>query len=254
MQSHEDGIDRRIKEEIERLKRENPDIGDVIGSIVLINHSEGRVEKFLESGTTQTVEEYFQRVVRYYQECHELIKKLESNDPSSWELFLQKLGKWAYNFLRKKGVPVEVGRYQIADDCAHEAGARLANIRFPYDVHYDSWACRVAHNVCLNYIRRHTEKLDVIDIDLTETADWLEAFSIPSDTKRTDNRLDLLDAIDELNSEDRKKFIHLYYFEGEDFDEIAKILNRTKNALYKLHFDALENLRKILQERGDNNG
>lgn len=254
MHSDEEDVVRRIKKEIERLKREKPEFGDIIGSIVRLNHAEGRVGKFLESGTTQTVEEYFQRVVRYYQECHEFIEHLESNDLVAWEDFLRKLGKWAYSFLRKKEVPVEVGRSQIADDCAHEAGARLANIRFPYDVHYDSWACRLTHNVCLNYIRKHTEKLDYVDIDMGEMAEWLETFSNPSDTKRADKRMDLLNAIDQLNSEDRKTFILLYYFEGADFDEIAELLNRTKNALYKLHYDALENLRKILQERGDKGG
>jgi RNA polymerase sigma factor (sigma-70 family) len=74
----------------------------------------------------------------------------------------------------------------------------------------------------------------------------LEALSNPSGTIQSDKRLDLLDAIDQLSSEDRRTIILLYYFEGKDFDEIAEVLDRTKNALYKLHFDALENLRKIL--------
>ena len=62
--------------------------------------------------------------------------------------------------------------------------------------------------------------------------------------------MDLLSAVNKLNSEDRKRFIQLYYFEGLGFQEIAKILDRTTNALYKLHFDALENLRKILLDEG----
>jgi RNA polymerase sigma factor (sigma-70 family) len=246
MAGDEDEIIKWIKSELERIKKEEPAIGEAIGPIVLLNLAEGRVEKFLENGTTQTVEEYIQRVVHYYKADNEFVQKLKAEDAAAWEAFLRKLGKWAYAFLRRKGVPVEVGRYQIADDCAHESGARLANIRFPYDVQYDGWACRVTHNVCLNYIRKHTDKLEYVDYDLTETAEWLEALSNPSGTIQSDKRLDLLDAIDQLSSEDRKTFILLYYFEGKDFDEIAEVLDRTKNALYKLHFDALENLRKIL--------
>lgn len=252
MPRDDEAIIKRIKIELERIKDEEPEIGEAVAPIVLLNLAEGRIEKFLDSGTSLTVEEYIQRVVKYYGECWEDIRKLEEEDQTAWEEFLNKLGKWAYAFLRRKEVPESVGRYQIADDCAHEAGARLANIRFPYDVHYDSWACRVTHNVCLNYIRQNTEKIKYADFDLTEMADWLEALSKPDDTHRADQRLDLLAAIDQLSSEDRKKFILLHYFEGKDFDEIAEILERTKNALYKLHFDALENLRKILIERGNN--
>ncbi len=254
MQGDYGGIVKQVKIELERLKREEPELAEVIGSIVLLNLAEGRIEKFLESGTTETVAEYVQRVVHFYHESHETLQQLEAEEPAAWADFLQKLGKWAFAFLRRKGVPEHVGRIQIADDCAHEAGARLANIRFPYDTPYDSWACRVTHNVCLNYIRKHTEKLKYADVDLSEMTEWLEALSNPADTERSDKRLDLLDAIEQLNSGDRKKFILLYYFEGKDFDEIAEVLDRTKNALYKLHFDALENLRKILQERGDNSG
>ena len=254
MQGDESETVRCIKDELERIKKENPALGEAVAPIVLLNLAEGRVEKFLESGTTQTVEQYIQRVVRYYLKCHESIRLLEAEQEEAWQEFIQKLVKWAYAFLRRKGVPEHIGRAQIADDCGHEAGARLANIRFPYDVHYDSWSCRVTHNVCLNYIRKHTEKLEYVDLDLSEVSEWLAASSKPADTIQADKRMDLLNAIDQLYSEDRKTFILLYYFEGKDFDEIAEILDRTKNALYKLHFDALENLRKILHDRGDNSG
>lgn len=43
-------------------------------------------------------------------------------------------------------------------------------------------------------------------------------------------------------------WIRLYTFSQYTFDEIAAAMNKNKNALYKLHFDALENLREIWLE------
>lgn len=240
-----------LKVVIETIKRHEPEIGEAVGQVLLANLAEGRVEKFLNSGTSQTVGEYGHRVCNYYKEHHDYIRELQAEEVDAWKELLIKLRKWAYAFIRKKGVPVQADRFQIAEDCANEAGARLANIRFPYDIHYDSWACRVDQNVCLNYIRRHTDKLEYVDLDLSETDEWLRAFSNPDRTTHSDNRIDLLAAIEQLGSEDRQHFIYLHYFEGKSFSEIADILGRTKNALYKLHFDALENLRKIYQEQRD---
>lgn len=253
MHRNGDDILEELEVEIERLRVEEPEIGAVVGSILLENRADGRIEKFFNSKTEDTVSDYVDRVVKYYKKCNGYVSRIESDDEVAWDHLLEKLRKWAYAFLKKKGVPFQADLFQIANDCANDACLRLLNVRFPFDVHYESWACRVVQNVTLNYIRQHTDKIEYADIDLNEAHEWLQALSVPDGASRVENRIDLLDAISQLNSEDRQRFILLYYFSGKSFVEIAEILDRTLNALYKLHFDALENLRKILGEASDNN-
>ncbi len=253
MEKDENGRIEELKLEIIKLEMKEPEIGPELETILLDNWADGRIEKFFNSQTEDRLYDYICRVVKYYKKCHQLVSKIEAGNDAAWEQLLEKLSKWAYSFLKRKGLPSYVDLMQVAVDCANDSGARLMNIRFPYDVHYESWACRVVQNVCLNYIRKNTDRLAYVDYnsDLSETDEWLHELSVPSGTYRAENRMDLLDAIGQLNSDDRQRFIILYYFEGKSFLEIAEILERTPNALYKLHFDALENLRKVYGEEGD---
>lgn len=253
---HQNGANRKedLRFELEKLKKMEPEKGAKISIIVMNNWADGRVDKFFKNKTEESSYNYICRVDNYYSICHEFVSQIDSGDEDAWNELLVKLRKWAYVFLRTKGLPNHLNLIEIANDCANDAGGRLVNIRFPYDVHYDSWCCRVVQNVCFNYIRQHTDKKMYadFDMDLSETDEWLRELSISDETKSAEMRLDLLDAIEELSSEDRKLFIILYYFEGRSFAEISEILERTPNALYKLHFDALENLRKILEDKGYN--
>jgi RNA polymerase sigma factor (sigma-70 family) len=258
VQMHRNG-DERFEElilEIERIMEEEPEIGATVGSILLENWSDGRIEKFFNSKTEDSVGDYADRVVKYYKKCHWAVYKVETGDAEAWGYILDKLRRWAYSFIKKKSLPFHVDLYQVATDCAHDAGARLMNIRFPFDVHYESWACRVVQNICYNYIRQHADKVEYVDLDsdLSETVEWLRDMNLPDGLDRAEKRMDLMEAVSQLNSEDRRRFIILYYFQGKSFKQISQILDRTPNAIYKLHFDSLENLRKIFSANGDNIG
>lgn len=248
MQKDEDGLLKELKFEIEKLMEVEPEIGPDVSRILIDNWADGRIEKFFNSKTEDSVYDYACRVVKYYKKCHPFVLKIERGHPAAWDMLLEKMSKWAFWFFRKKGLPDYLDFVQISNDCANDAGARLINIRFPYDVHFESWACRVVQNVCLNHIRQFADKLDYADYDsdLSEIDERLHELGVQSGAESVDKRMDLIAAIDQLSSEDRKLFILLYYFEGKSFREISVILDRTMNALYKLHFDALENLRKIL--------
>jgi len=85
-------------------------------------------------------------------------------------------------------------------------------------------------------------------VSLDEYDGWLHNLanlSAEDETERLTLRHDLQRAVEELPTEARREFIHLYYFKQYSFDEVADRMDKNKNALYKLHFDALENLREI---------
>ena len=49
---------------------------------------------------------------------------------------------------------------------------------------------------------------------------------------------------------EHRAFIHLMYFEEQDYDEIANILGKTKKQLYNISQSAKSNLKTILQKEG----
>ena len=58
-------------------------------------------------------------------------------------------------------------------------------------------------------------------------------------------RQELVVALEQLSSAARRQLIVLHYFQGFTLPEIADKLGKTISATYKLHFDALAELRKI---------
>jgi DNA-directed RNA polymerase specialized sigma24 family protein len=57
-----------------------------------------------------------------------------------------------------------------------------------------------------------------------------------------------LEAVEQLSSDARRELIIQLYFSDYSFKEIAEKLNKSLNATYKVHFDALNELRDILDE------
>jgi RNA polymerase sigma factor (sigma-70 family) len=120
---------------------------------------------------------------------------------------------------------------------------------YPYDCEFEAWACVVTQHVCYHYMEREHGSNAIDTIDLSKIEEWLESpgdeleeGSLNADVIRKDQ---LLGAIGQL-SEARKAVIFLHYFEGQSLAQIAADLKLPNNTIYKRHFDALKQLRKIL--------
>ena len=243
---------------LQYLDGEFGDTPEAIEHILRANIKEGRAQSFLEKEHTPA--QYVERVLRYYQEWHEHVYQLQVVKASArWEPFYVLLQKWAYAFLRRRGFPAYGDRYEHAVACAGEAAATILSTRFPFDVHFERWAYVILQNICYRHIGRHWNSPDVLHrnpVALDDFDDWVHNL-VPPDTRDDMSlaglRHDLLQALEALGSDARKEFLLHYYFHHRDFAEISVIMNRTKNALYKLHFDALAELRKIWHEKQDNN-
>jgi hypothetical protein len=94
---HIDGEDilEELEVEIERLCVEEPEIGAAVGSILRDNWADGRLEKFFNSKTEDTVSDYVDRVVKYYKKCNGYVSRIESDDEVAWDHLLEKLRTWA---------------------------------------------------------------------------------------------------------------------------------------------------------------
>ena len=247
-------IEFALEKAIQKLAEERgQQLAKAIASIVFANLERGRVQYYLNIQLNCSPADYVHRVVNYYEQWHDyLIQVQVEQQRDVWEQLYEKLQKWAYNHMRRKGFPPQSNeRYQHAVDCAAEAGSKLLHARFPYDVDFDPWACVLLQNISDKYMARVRKQYQaalehLVSVD--KWSGWLEQLqnpSSPNEEETIELHYDLLRAIEQLSSEARKQVILLHYFEEYSFKQIADKLGKSYGAVHKLHFDALNNLRKI---------
>ena len=250
-----------IEQALHRLaEQRGSELATAVASITFTNLGKGRVQNFLER-QGYSPSDYVWRVADKYEQWHDHLYAVQIEKRADvWPPLYEQLQKWAFHYLPRIGYPSYASRderLQQAQVCAAEASLVLINAFFPYDVNFDPWACILLQNVARKEMDRRVKpnlEAQKQEIELDAWDDWLQNLLNPADgdeQRLVDLRTDLLGAIGQLSSEDRQQFILLYYFEGQTFKEIAAKMNRRLNALYKLHSDALENLRKILKENRD---
>jgi RNA polymerase sigma factor (sigma-70 family) len=213
--------------------------------IIQANYRSGRAQRFSRAlPEKEPLLAYGRRVVAYYQSEQPIVTQLllEKNEPA-WETFFITLQKWAYSFLRKRGfAPSPTHRYEQAVICATQAATRLLELRFPYDVVFQAWACVVTQNTCRHHISQVRRTNDQAADPQVAAERWPDLQSL-DEVLRTERGLDLRQALAALTP-NRRQFIELHYYEQKSFTEVAATLGTNVGALYKLHHDALEELRK----------
>ncbi len=226
------------------------DFAHSITPIILANLDRGRVQHFLDNAENRRPEEYVWRVVEFYEKWQLYLYQIQAERLTDlWLPLYDKLKWWAYNYLcRQKFPPTHNEKQEMAADCAAAAAAQLLNARFPYDTDFDPWAYVLLQTVTLKQLhRRYAEAPD----EMHQIDDWdawegvWPQLSTPGPEDSVELRRTLLTAVDQLTSDARKQIILMRYFEQMTFPEIATALNRSSSAIHKLHFDALQNLRKI---------
>jgi RNA polymerase sigma factor (sigma-70 family) len=221
-----------------------------ITAIVMSNLARGRVQYFLDSSENHQPAEYIRRVVEMYEKWHPYLYQIqEERSPDLWLTLYDQLKRWAYHVLSRKNYAVSPEeRWQKAEDCATAAAIQLLNARFPYDTDFDPWAYVLLQTVTLKELHRQYAETAVdhrsIDHGDEEAGQWSQ-LSEPGPDNTVELRQALLKAVGHLASDARKQIILMHYFEQMSFPEIATALNRSVSAIHKLHFDALQNLRKI---------
>ena len=239
-----------VEEALREIEEREPELCHAVRETARANYDSGRIERFLSGGAVQNVRSYVSRMATHYREQREYVTRVQKNqDHELWEALFVKLQKWAYSILSKKQFLEPTERYINAVQCAADAGVVIANRPFPYDTHFDAWAYVTLRFVCLNHMRRMRNEASVppeVEVSLDRWNGWLQSLRDPGGEQarqRFEQRHDLLKCIGEL-AEAQRTFVILYYFEQKSYDDIAAITGKNKNALYKVNFDALYNLRK----------
>jgi RNA polymerase sigma factor (sigma-70 family) len=248
MEHPEKKIVEKIEEALNSLSAERG--RQVVGKVKPIiygNLDRGRVHTFIE-GNIDFIEAYVERVVDNYTRLNSYLHQLQNERADDvWRDLLDKMQSWAYSyFLSKNFVPGE-DTLEIAKTQATEAAITILDAHFPYDVEFVPWARVLLTHTCQRYIRKAIRKSEIpskkiVSIDLvSELASGIEKNPELSGGVK----LDIIKAIEKL-PETRQQVIVMLYFEGKTPKEISEALNKSIGAIYSLHFNALNDLRKIL--------
>lgn len=250
----------KVPQELERALEELTEHRDeqysfTIRRIVLTNWANGRVQSFLDNETVSSFDAYVAQVANCYDECHEYVYEIQvAHDHDLWRALYGQLSAWAYGLVRARMTTAPPSELWLhAKNCASDAGAELVNSHFPYDTDFNPWAYVVLRNIAHRYLNRLLKPRSIPEhevINLQRWEGWLQNLSDPSSEapfEQFELAQLLTQAIDKLPA-GQKEFVHFYYREHRDYEEIAALTGRSMQALYKARFDSLKNLRKILDE------
>ena len=218
--------------------------------ILRINEQRGRFCRYLKLNPSGTAQTYILNVAHHYKmDCDYLMQIQLQKDTEVWLLLLEKIRQWIYRFLGRWHLN-EPTRMRYTIEIARESGLQIMRAHYPYDCEFDAWACKITQHTSSKYVQRHKSSYVIEEIDLSEIDEWLKNRMNATDNNpeiQFATRQLLLDAIEKL-SENQKVVIWWFYFEGRPLPQIAEDLGINVNAIYKRHFDALKQLRKILEE------
>ena len=244
-----------IKLEIEKILQllETGGSSQTAANIRLIMHANldrGRVENYI-GNDIHRVGEYVQRVVDQYARLNPYMMAVQSDRSDDvWLPLFKRLQCWAYNFLLRKNFVPGLSTSIIADECATTSAINILGAYFPYDIDFEPWAHVIVINTCLRFFRDETKKSVIPSQNIFELDEKLAS---PEDISlgNQDERGDLLKAMSGL-SDARRQVIKLHYLDELSLPEVAKAMGKSIGAIHSLHFNALQDLRKILGENRNN--
>lgn len=223
---------------------------DALSPILRINEQRSRLCRYIQINPQATIQTYILQVAHYYEKDGHYLKQVQQQkDAEVWEPLMDKICQWSYRFLGRWHLN-EVTRMTYTSEIAQEAGLQITRAHYPYDCEFDAWACKLTHHVSSKYMQRHGSSPIIDEIDLAEVderfQDRVQTTDANPEMQFAIRQL-LVDAIEQL-SNNQKVVIWQFYFEGRPLPKIAEDLAINVNAIYKRHFDALKQLRKILEE------
>jgi RNA polymerase sigma factor (sigma-70 family) len=225
----------------------------VLRSMILRNIRSGRINRFFGLNRNLRLRDYISTVAGIYDRLADYVQGLQvAESQELWSQLYQKLLSWAFHICLRSMPPHEAGL--SAQDFASEAALAIFTAEFPFDVEFEPWAYMFVLHYCRRGIRAQNRKAVIPEASLVSLDEMLDRGGIPdqiNSIQQAERRRSVQEAIERLSSPLRREFLRLHYYEGLGFTEIAASLGKRLGAVYKLHFDSLEELRKILIQDGD---
>ena len=226
----------------------------ILTQIILHNMAQRRRDAFAAAEEARALDEYCRRVCETFQANHVKIARLqEEKDPQAWQELLEQMYQWVLSILRKQASQVHhISLLEWGWEITHLAGLALASARYPYDCQFEAWAYTIVRHTTLNEIRRHLTLQAQLENRAETFGDLTDIdFQLKELYQITPLFMDDHEALKEglLQLPDVQRLvIIMHYFEDYSLSEIAKILEKSPNAVYQAHFHGLKKLRQLLSD------
>lgn len=250
MSTQDETVTHQIENSLEIVTgRDGEEIAAGIRPILFANLKNGRLRTFTEN-QPERVQGYVLRVADHFIRLHGYITKIQvEKDDLVWEALLTQLRKWTYSYFVHKGFEPTHTRAEIVPGQANEAAIQLLKAHFPYDTDFEPWAFNIVKATCLKFMRTSMKKAAIPARNLIELDDtlesWIEDPAARPDDIRNEMLTSLMAAINQLPPVRREIIIQKYFYELPS-EKIAENTQKSVAAVYSLHFNAIESLRKIL--------
>lgn len=239
-----------LSQALKQLQSESGDkINEALQTVLHKNLRRSRLQQYLHLNPEGTAKTYVSQVARRYKVDHCYLKQVQQQkNDEVWEPLLEKIRQWSFRYLGRWKLD-EPTRMTYTSEIAQEASLAIIHSHFPYDCEFDAWACKITQHVCSQYMKHHDLSYEVDNLNLLEIDEWYQD-NVEKQEADLENhiadKLLLLNAITQLSNE-KESVIKHFYFEEKPLQQIANEMNVSANTVYKRHYDALQQLRRILE-------
>lgn len=244
----------RLEKALLRSELENQQLLKNVRALLHRSLEYGRAGRVLGSNPTDLeCQQYVDAVTGYYQQHQVIVTCLEKRDEEAWTKTINKIRMWANSYLSNQQIDGPL-RIKIVEECVPNAVLTFLSSIYHYDTEFDAWFCVLVQNVCKKYIKDQMRpaamlEKEALSVDHSELLLERLADGKALDANRQrELRAELLEAIKKLSSTARQDLIIHYYFLNFSFKEIGAKLNKSMSAIYKLHHDAIKELRSIMDD------
>ncbi|MHC1739502.1 MAG: RNA polymerase sigma factor [Anaerolineaceae bacterium] len=254
MDKQNDLIQAKIEEALAELALQQ---GEMIAQQIrsVLNHrlTLKRLTLFIENDLSR-VEDYVQLIFKKFNLWHDYVNNIQCvRDTAEWEPLYKNLIHYAYRYFLRKNFDPSISTHDLAEECAGRAAEAILNAHFPYDVDFEPWAYYIVQIQCLRLMRDEMRKKEIPaekQIELDEEVRITTPDGNIADPVEAEELMRTIEAAIAQLPETRREVLRLKYYEDLPPAEIAKHLGKSIEAVYSLHFNAIQELRKILLETG----
>lgn len=172
------------------------------------------------------------------------IHQIISGDASAFAILVDRYKTLIFT-LTSKMIKNREEAEEVAQDTFIKAFNSLG--KFKGDSKFSTWIYKIAYNTCLDRLKKNKKEENVLPID-DFTAPFIKATENAFDALVEQERKKLIqDCLQQL-PRDESFLLTLYYFEDQNSDEIAKIMDITANNVKVKLFRSRKKLANILKQ------
>lgn len=162
-----------------------------------------------------------------------LIKKIGQGDKTALDELYEILSKYIYvialNYVKDRETAEEIVQDTFVKVVENAHSFKYRNGKF--------WVISICRNLSLDILRRR-DRIEFIGIE--------RVYDLPIKDESRDNMIDLREALKQLTDDECDVIVKVYY-EDLPVKEIAKVMNKKADTIYKIHSRAINKIEEIMR-------